>query len=79
MDGREGPEGSHATFACTSSDSDLLPLNRGWTPEDARKEGGSDAFFYEDGLVVTFDKEAWSAVSMVFTPPQPNAPARSPR
>ena len=44
----------------------------GWgRPTGVSKEGGSDSFFYEEGLLVIFDKEAWSAVSMVFTPPQP--------
>ncbi len=52
----------------------------GWgRPTGFSKEGGSDSFFYQDGLVVIFDKEAWSAVTMVFTPPQPTDPARPPR
>jgi len=52
----------------------------GWgRPTGFSKEGGSDAFFYEDGLVVIFDKDAWSAVSMVFTPPQPSDRAKPSR
>jgi hypothetical protein len=52
----------------------------GWgRPTGYSKEGGSDSFFYEEGLVVIFDKEAWSAVSMVFTPPQPSDRAKSSR
>ncbi len=48
----------------------------GWgRPSGYSKEGGSDSFYYEEGLVVIFDKEAWSAVSMVFTPPQPSGRA----
>jgi len=44
----------------------------GWgAPTGFRKEGGTDSFYYADGLLVIFDKDAWSAVSMVFTPPQP--------
>ena len=44
----------------------------GWgRPAGVTKDEGGDSFFYEEGLVVIFDKEAWSAVSMVFTPPQP--------
>lgn len=45
----------------------------GWgMPTAFSKQGGSDSFFYRDGLLVVFDKDAWSAVSMVFTPPQPS-------
>ena len=48
----------------------------GWgRPSGYSTEGGSDAFYYEEGLLVIFDKEAWSAVSMVFTPPQPGGRA----
>ena len=44
----------------------------GWgMPTAFSKQGGADSFFYRDGLLVVFDKDAWSAVSMVFTPPQP--------
>jgi hypothetical protein len=44
----------------------------GWgRPTGLSPDPGGDSFFYEEGLVVIFDKEAWSAVSMVFTPPQP--------
>lgn len=49
----------------------------GWgRPSGFGKEGGSDSFFYEDGLIVVFDNEAWSAVSMLFTPPQPGDRAK---
>ena len=52
----------------------------GWgRPTGISKEGGSDSFFYEEGLVVIFDKEAWSAVNMVFTPPQPSDQAKPSR
>jgi len=52
----------------------------GWgRPTGFGTEGGSDSFFYEEGLVVIFDKEAWSAVSMVFTPPQPSDRAKPSR
>jgi hypothetical protein len=52
----------------------------GWgRPTGLSKEGGNDSFYYEDGLLVTFDKEGWSAVSMVFTPPQPSDRASSSR
>ncbi len=44
----------------------------GWgRPTGVSTDPGGDSFFYEEGLVVIFDTEAWSAVSMVFTPPQP--------
>jgi hypothetical protein len=52
----------------------------GWgRPTGVSEQGGNDSFFYEDGLVVVFDKEAWSAVSMVFTLPRPSDPAKSSR
>jgi hypothetical protein len=52
----------------------------GWgRPDGVRKDAGGDSFLYDRGLVVVFDKEAWSAVSMVFTPPQPGAEGRPPR
>jgi hypothetical protein len=50
----------------------------GWgRPTGVSKEGGTDSFYYEDGLVVIFDKEAQFAVTMVFTPPQPSDRAKS--
>ena len=52
----------------------------GWgRPTGVSEQGGNDSFFYEDGLVVVFDKEAWSAVSMVFTLPRPSDPAKPSR
>ena len=52
----------------------------GWgRPTGVSKEGGSDSFYYEDGLLIIFDKEAWSAVSMVFTLPQPSDRAKPSR
>ena len=52
----------------------------GWgRPTGVGKEGGADSFFYDDGLLVIFDKEAWSAVSMLFTLPQPSEPAKPSR
>lgn len=47
---------------------------KGWgRPDGVGKEGGVDSFLYDEGLIVVFDKEAWSAITMVFTPPQPAA------
>ena len=53
----------------------------GWGKPSGFRQGAgaADSFLYDDGLVVVFDKEAWSAVSMVFTPPQPASPAPPPR
>jgi hypothetical protein len=52
----------------------------GWgRPTGVSKEGGSDSFFYEDGLLVIFDKDAWYAVSMLFTLPQPSGQAKPSR
>lgn len=48
----------------------------GWgVPERIAAQGDRDVFLYESGLVVTFDKEGISAVSMVFMLPQKVAPA----
>jgi hypothetical protein len=53
---------------------------RGWgRPTGVGKEGGADSFFYDDGLLVIFDKESWSAVSMLFTLPQPSEQAKPSR
>jgi hypothetical protein len=53
---------------------------KGWgRPDGISKEGGADSFFYNEGLIVVFDKEAWSAVSMVFAPPQPGERGKSAR
>jgi hypothetical protein len=52
----------------------------GWgKPDGVSKEGGTDSYLYDEGLIVVFDKESWSAVSLVFTPPQPAAQARPSR
>ena len=52
----------------------------GWgRPTGVGKEGGVDSFFYEDGLLVIFDKGAWSAVTMLFTLPQPSDQAKPSR
>ncbi len=53
---------------------------RGWgRPDGHSKEGGTDSFFYSEGLLVVFDKESWSAVTMTFTPPQPATGGRPSR
>ena len=47
----------------------------GWgLPDGAGSENGLDTLFYKIGLFVVFDKEGVSATSMVFAPPQPDAP-----
>ena len=47
----------------------------GWgVPERMAEQGDRDVFLYEAGLIVTFDKDGTSAVSMVFTVPQKVAP-----
>jgi hypothetical protein len=52
----------------------------GWgKPDGLTRDGGADSYLYDEGLVVVFDNEAWSAVSMVFTPPQPAVQARPSR
>lgn len=50
----------------------------GWgRPSGVKTEGVNDSFYYEEGLVVIFDKEGRSAETMVFTPPQPSGRATS--
>lgn len=52
----------------------------GWgRPTGISEQASGDSFYYEDGLVVVFDKEAWSAVNMVFTQPRPSDRARPSR
>ena len=47
----------------------------GWgTPQRAGKDGETPVFFYQDGLIVYFDKEGWVAARLLFTPPQPAQP-----
>lgn len=48
----------------------------GWGPP-ARfgNEGEAPVYFYNEGLVVYFDKAGWMATLMVFLPPQPATPA----
>ncbi len=46
----------------------------GWgDPTKAGREGEFEVFFYDEGLLVYFDKDGGEAKSMVFTPPQPIA------
>ena len=51
-------------------------LLAGWgRPDGVGKDSGVDSFLYDEGLIVVFDTDGWSAISMLFTPPQPAAPA----
>jgi hypothetical protein len=44
----------------------------GWgTPTRMGKDKDRPIFFYQDGLLVEFDKDGWLALVMTFTPPQP--------
>ena len=48
----------------------------GWgPPERIGKESGADVYFYEQGLLVYFDKDGWNVRALMFTPPQPLPPA----
>jgi hypothetical protein len=53
----------------------------GWgSPSRTGREGDAEVFFYDEGLLVYFDKEGWLAVVMVFTPPQaPSSTSTAPR
>jgi hypothetical protein len=47
----------------------------GWgVPDGVSRQEGLLTFFYKAGLLVVFDKEGASATSMLFSPPQPDAP-----
>lgn len=44
----------------------------GWgAPQRVGQEGDSALFFYEDGLIVFFDKDGSNVARLLFTPPQP--------
>jgi hypothetical protein len=46
----------------------------GWgQPERVGKEGETPLFYYQEGLIVMFDREGWDAQRLIFTPPQPPA------
>lgn len=46
----------------------------GWgEPTRVSAAGQPKSFFYESGLIVSFDQEGWQVQSMLFTPPQPPA------
>jgi hypothetical protein len=53
----------------------MFPLQAvmdGWgVPTAAGDRGGFPSMFYEDGLVVVFERQGQFAESMTFTPPQP--------
>ncbi|HEY3066614.1 MAG TPA: hypothetical protein VGL09_12525 [Methylomirabilota bacterium] len=52
----------------------------GWgVPRVPPTGGGNQMFFYEEGLLVAFDKEGWIVESMTFTPPQPHQADPEPR
>jgi hypothetical protein len=50
----------------------------GWGVPRVPPTGDSKMFFYEEGLLVAFDKEGWMVESMTFTPPQPHQPDPEP-
>ncbi len=46
----------------------------GWGfPTRVGKDGDTPVFYYDEGLVVFFDKDGWIAQRMIFTPHQPQA------
>jgi len=48
----------------------------GWgLPDRTGRDAEGEVFFYQAGLVVYFDKDGANPRSLVFTPPQPTAPA----
>jgi hypothetical protein len=50
-------------------------VNAYGVPNRLGREGEHDVFFYQSGLVVYFEKEAWNAHSLIFVPRQPAPPA----
>ena len=51
----------------------------GWGPPDrVGKQGDSEFFLYRAGLLIYFDKEGHQALTMIFTPPQPQLDATPP-
>jgi len=50
----------------------------GWGVPRVPPGSGNPMFFYEEGLLVAFDKEGWMVESMTFTPPQPHQPDPAP-
>jgi hypothetical protein len=49
-------------------------IERGWgRPDRAGKDKDVPVYYYDEGLLVLFDKEGWVAVGLIFTPPQPTA------
>ena len=50
----------------------------GWgEPQAVKADAAAPSVLYESGLIVTFEKDGWTATSMTFTPPQklPEGPA----
>ena len=46
-------------------------ITLGWgVPQGIKTENGVESVFYQEGLIVRFDKDGWLATSLVFTPPQ---------
>ena len=51
----------------------------GWgVPTKTAREGEADVYFYQEGLLVYFDKGGFNVAAMVFAPPQPVAPPSAP-
>jgi hypothetical protein len=52
----------------------------GWgSPTSVVREGEAEVFFYQEGLLVYFDKDGWNAKLMIVSPPQPPPASASPR
>jgi len=58
---------------------DRRTILAGWgVPTKTGREGEADVYFYQEGLLVYFDKSGFDVAAMVFTPPQPEAPPSAP-
>jgi hypothetical protein len=51
-----------------------IVLNGWGPPARVGREGDSEIFLYQEGLLVYFDRDGWEAQLMVFTVPQPALP-----
>lgn len=56
-----------------------LTVLAGWgVPDRVGRDGETEIFFYQEGLLVYFDRDGADAQLMVFTPPQPTLPEPAP-
>ncbi|MBI4271714.1 MAG: hypothetical protein HY615_15365 [Candidatus Rokubacteria bacterium] len=58
---------------------DRRTVMTGWgVPTKTGREGESDVYYYQEGLLVYFAKDGFNVAAMIFIPPQPDAPPGPP-